>query len=487
MQPGRVAAGRCSAFPHTLPGWAWEMRWLTFILAAILLVSGGLAEPARADNAPGLHRLHLPGGGSAGGDRSSRGPRPSTRADAGPASGVDGPGRRVRALRCLSSLSHVGFHRPDTSPEAGGPRRLRVPLGERGPERPRGSRSRALGDLHARRSSPLGRGAASPAGCARLDLAPDVTAFEAFARAAATRYSGHYRDLPRVDAWQMWNEPNISDDLTPQWARRDGRLHPESTDRFRGLLNAGYRAVKAISPKALVVTAGTSPYGDPPGGRRIAPVRFWRAVLARPVHFDVVSHHPYAFFGPFHYAASSDDAAVPDMGRITRLVAAAVKKGRALPRRTKRTWVTELSWDSSPPDPQGVPAQRHARRLEGAFYVLWRQGVDTISSGFSSATWRDPTTARRSNRGPTHVGVSPSPPRRPSASRSSPSPRRGARDTSGSEEGRPTPGGSSSSAARERSGSPPRGSASAREASSTARSAGGGASSTGRGWAPRPR
>lgn len=329
MQPGRVAAGRCSAFPHTLPGWAWEMRWLTFILAAILLVSGGLAEPARADNAPGLHRLHLPGGGSAGGDRSSRGPRPSTRADAGP-------------------------------------------------------------------------------------------------------------------------------------------------------------AVKAISPKALVVTAGTSPYGDPPGGRRIAPVRFWRAVLARPVHFDVVSHHTYAFFGPFHHAASSDDAAVPDMGRITRLVAAAVKKGRALPRRTKRTWVTELSWDSSPPDPQGVPAQRHARRLEGAFYVLWRQGVDTISSGSSSATGRDPTTARRSNRGPTHVGVSPSPPRRPSASRSSPSPRRGARDTSGSGEGRPTPGGSSSSAARERSGSPPR-SASAREASSTARSAGGGASSTGRGWAPRPR
>jgi len=305
------------------------MRWLTFILAAILLVSGGLAEPARADNAPGLHRLHLPGGGSAGGDRSSRGPRPSTRADAGP-------------------------------------------------------------------------------------------------------------------------------------------------------------AVKAISPKALVVTAGTSPYGDPPGGRRIAPVRFWRAVLARPVHFDVVSHHTYAFFGPFHHAASSDDAAVPDMGRITRLVAAAVKKGRALPRRTKRTWVTELSWDSSPPDPQGVPAQRHARRLEGAFYVLWRQGVDTISSGSSSATGRDPTTARRSNRGPTHVGVSPSPPRRPSASRSSPSPRRGARDTSGSGEGRPTPGGSSSSAARERSGSPPR-SASAREASSTARSAGGGASSTGRGWAPRPR
>jgi hypothetical protein len=41
-------------------------------------------------------------------------------------------------------------------------------------------------------------------------------------------------------------------------------------------------------------------------------------------------------------------------------------------------WVTELSWDSSPPDPAGVPAGKQALWLEQALYVLWQQGVDTV-------------------------------------------------------------------------------------------------------------
>jgi hypothetical protein len=40
--------------------------------------------------------------------------------------------------------------------------------------------------------------------------------------------------------------------------------------------------------------------------------------------------------------------------------------------------VTEISWDSSPPDPQGVPINQQARWLEQALYVLWRQNVDTV-------------------------------------------------------------------------------------------------------------
>ncbi len=47
------------------------------------------------------------------------------------------------------------------------------------------------------------------------------------------------------------------------------------------------------------------------------------------------------------------------------------------PRGPKRLWATEISWDSSPPDPQGVPIAEHARWLEQALYVLWSQGVDT--------------------------------------------------------------------------------------------------------------
>ncbi len=37
-------------------------------------------------------------------------------------------------------------------------------------------------------------------------------------------------------------------------------------DHYREMLNASYQAVKAVNPQMLVVTGGTAPYGDPPGG-----------------------------------------------------------------------------------------------------------------------------------------------------------------------------------------------------------------------------
>ena len=48
------------------------------------------------------------------------------------------------------------------------------------------------------------------------------------------------------------------------------------------------------------------------------------------------------------------------------------------PAGAKGLWVTELSWDSRPPDPDGVPESRRARWLQDALYSLWRQGASTI-------------------------------------------------------------------------------------------------------------
>ena len=41
-------------------------------------------------------------------------------------------------------------------------------------------------------------------------------------------------------------------------------------------------------------------------------------------------------------------------------------------------WVTEISWDSNPPDPGGVPERVRARWMQLAFYLLWKQGATTI-------------------------------------------------------------------------------------------------------------
>jgi hypothetical protein len=158
---------------------------------------------------------------------------------------------------------------------------------------------------------------------------------------------------------------------------------------YRGLLNAFYGAVKGAANSNFVVTAGTAPYGDPPGGQRIAPVAFDRTLFCLsprlrptrcpdPPHLDAVSHHPYAIGGPLWHAANADDAAVPDVYKIANVLRAAERTRHVLPHGPKRLWVTEISWDSDPPDPQGVPIQRQARWYEEAMCVLWRQGVDTV-------------------------------------------------------------------------------------------------------------
>jgi hypothetical protein len=158
------------------------------------------------------------------------------------------------------------------------------------------------------------------------------------------------------------------------------------------MLNAVYGAVKAVAKSNFVVSAGTAPYGDlGQGGRRIPPVDFMRGVLcltrdlhraagcSNPAHLDAISHHPYAIAGPGRHALNSGDAAIPDIGKLTRLVRAAQRAKTVLPRGKKRVWVTEVSWDSKPPDPYGVREATHARWLAETFESLWRQGVDTIT------------------------------------------------------------------------------------------------------------
>jgi hypothetical protein len=92
----------------------------------------------------------------------------------------------------------------------------------------------------------------------------------------------------------------------------------------------------------------------------------------------VLAHHPYAIGSPYRHAINRDDVAVPDIGRLTRVLRAARRSGRALPRRPKPLWITEISWDSNPPDPRGVPINRHAQWLQESFYLLWKQGARVI-------------------------------------------------------------------------------------------------------------
>jgi hypothetical protein len=224
---------------------------------------------------------------------------------------------------------------------------------------------------------------------------PSASWYGAFAKALATRYSGTFVDaaqssqpLPAVRYWEAWNEPNLSVFLTPQWTPRK---KPASPAIYRALLNAFYGAVKSVAPQDLVAGGTTAPFGDPPGGQRMPPVTFWQELLClsagkhphRTCHartyMDAVSHHPYPLGPPTTHAAIATDITVPDLGKITRLLPVAERDGTLAPKGAKPVWITELSWDSNPPNPTGLSPALQAQYLEGALYVLWTQGTRLIT------------------------------------------------------------------------------------------------------------
>jgi hypothetical protein len=226
---------------------------------------------------------------------------------------------------------------------------------------------------------------------------PNDADFGQFAQALATRYSGGYADplhpgqmLPRVRYLQAWNEPNLPLYLAPQWIRSNGRWIAESPILYRGLLNAFYAGVKSVAPSDVVISAGTAPFGDPPGGQRVPPAEFDRDLFCvsaamqplpcpDPAHFDVLAHHPYAVGGPYTHALDADDVSIPDLYKLERPLAVAERTGRVLPAGPKPIWVTEVSYDSDPPDPTAVPMATFVRWTAETLYELWSEGVSVVT------------------------------------------------------------------------------------------------------------
>jgi hypothetical protein len=224
---------------------------------------------------------------------------------------------------------------------------------------------------------------------------PSASWYGAFATALATRYSGTFVDpldssepLPAVRYWEAWNEPNLAVYLTPQWTAAN---KPASPAIYRSLLDAFYTSVKAVAPQDEVAGGTTAPFGDPPGGQRMPPVTFWRALLCLSsgkhphatchahAYMDALSHHPYPLGPPTTHAVDPGDISVPDLAKVTSLVPIAERAGTLLPRGPKPLWITELSWDTNPPNPNGLSPALQAQYLEGALYVLWREGTSIIT------------------------------------------------------------------------------------------------------------
>jgi hypothetical protein len=121
-------------------------------------------------------------------------------------------------------------------------------------------------------------------------LPADPARFAAFARAAVRRYGAaspvaEFRGSVRV--WQIWNEANHYPFVQPT----------VDVAGYTTLLKQAYAAIKTEDAGATVLAGATSPAGDDPSGRDMAPVTFLQGIYAQGGggSFDAFSHHPYTY------------------------------------------------------------------------------------------------------------------------------------------------------------------------------------------------
>lgn len=228
---------------------------------------------------------------------------------------------------------------------------------------------------------------------------PSPIEFARFVRAVGTRYDGSRRDaegreLPRVNFWSIWNEPNHPQFLLPL-GRRDGRLVSPHT--YRGLVAAALDGLSRSGHRRDTILWGELlPIGRADTGPRntIKPLRFLREMLCldadeRPYRgadarvrgcqrfrrlagVSGFAYHPYTRRdGPNAPEPTEDDATIRSIERVTDLLDRAARRGR-VKRRGMPIYVTEFGYQSSPPDPRQARLRSIPAYLNEAELYAWR-------------------------------------------------------------------------------------------------------------------
>jgi len=190
----------------------------------------------------------------------------------------------------------------------------------------------------------------------------------AFAKAVATRYSGHFIGFPHVRFYTIWNESNLQQFLSPQFDAKGKSVGP---GLYAKLYRAFYAGIKAGNKKALVGVGETSPRGrdkPSPGTAQDShtPGRFAELVAkARPkVKFDAWAHHPYPTAPnlPPKQRVRWPNVNLPMLPRFEESLERWF--GRPVP-----IWITEYGHETRPEEPLGVSRSAQAAYLKQALGI----------------------------------------------------------------------------------------------------------------------
>ena len=128
---------------------------------------------------------------------------------------------------------------------------------------------------------------------ARATQMPRLRDWRSFVYAVARRYSGTYTPpgasspLPRVTAYETWNEPNAYFAFRPQWQHGV----PVSPRNYAQLLKAvRYEVGRAVAFRPTFVAGAMYKQGGPSS---LSPVQFMQGLARANAKFDVLSMHPY--------------------------------------------------------------------------------------------------------------------------------------------------------------------------------------------------
>ncbi len=184
-----------------------------------------------------------------------------------------------------------------------------------------------------------------------------ASSFASFAGAAAERF-------PWVRRWIVWNEPN----------QRRWLLPPSPTTYVVKLLNPAAGAIKEAIPRAIVAGGATAPRGGRGG---MSPVDFIRGMGRAGARLDAYAHHPHPLSpGETPFTGGCSHCETISMASLDRLVDAT---RTAFGPRT-RIWLTELGYQTNPPDRiLGVTWARQARSVAEAQRRAYEApGVDLL-------------------------------------------------------------------------------------------------------------
>jgi hypothetical protein len=180
--------------------------------------------------------------------------------------------------------------------------------------------------------------------------------------------------LPRVDLWAVWNEPNLSGWLQPQYNRKK---QPVSPQIYRGLFLAAHDALVASGhEKDEILMGDLLPFAR--SGKtypaRVSPLKFLRELACVDNHYHAykgaaaaargctnykplpgtgIAYHPYTLAqGPEALTPLADDATINDLTRLDRALR---KLSRRFEDHKMPIWITEFGYQTDPPDPFASP------------------------------------------------------------------------------------------------------------------------------------